>query len=83
MSAPVLIVEQRLRVVLVYLDALKQLALLVDEPVHVPQFDSQQEFARWVASMAAATAAQVAAVRAVLPAPCTSLDAPLISGGAR
>lgn len=60
MSAPVLIVEQRLRVVLVYLDALRQLALLVDEPVHVPQFETPEEFAKWVASMAHATAAHVA-----------------------
>lgn len=83
MPAPMLIVEQRLRVVLVYLDALKQLALLVDEPVHVPQFATSQEFARWVAGMAEATAAQVVAVRAVLPASCTDLDAPFVPGGAR
>jgi hypothetical protein len=83
MSAPVLIVEERLRVVLVYLDAIRNLALLVDEPVHVPQFETPQAFAKWVAHMASVTAAQVRAVRAVLPPSCTSLDAPFASGGER
>jgi hypothetical protein len=83
MSAPVLIVEERLRVVLVYLDAIRNLALLVDEPVHVPQFETSQAFAKWVAHMASVTAAQVRAVREVLPPSCTNLDAPFVPGGAR
>jgi hypothetical protein len=80
MSAPVLIVEERLRVVLVYLDAIRNLALLVDEPVHVPQFETPQAFAKWVAHMAAVTAVQVVAVREVLPPSCTSLEAPFAGG---
>jgi hypothetical protein len=83
MSAPVPTVEERLRVVLVYLDAIKNSALLVDEPVHVPQSETTQAFATWIAHVATVTSAQVAVVRAVLPATCTGLDAPLISGGAR
>lgn len=83
MPARSLLVEERLRVVLVYLDALKRFAILMDTPVHPRQFERLDDFARWVARMADATTAHVAAVRSALPASCTNIDAPFVNGGVR
>lgn len=71
------IVEERIRAILFYLDALKHVALLVDESVPVPAFEQPRQFGEWVARMADATAVQVEAIKSALPAECTSLDAPL------
>lgn len=71
-------VEERFRVTLVYLEALKHLATLVTEiDSPVPGFETRQEFAEWVISMAEATGRQVAIIEASLPVSCLNVDAPL------
>lgn len=82
MPAQVLLVEERLRLVVAYLDCMKQIAGLVDEPVDVPWFETPKDLAKWVQNMADVMAAQVSAVRAALPAACGDLEAPFV-GGAR
>lgn len=77
MSRQALLIEERLRVVLAYLDALQQKASLIDdEPAYVPPVVSPGQFARWVSHMASVMSGHVIAVSAALPATCNSLEAP-------
>lgn len=80
---PTRIVEERIRAILVYLDALKHVALLVDESLPAPGFERPQEFAAWVTRMADETAVQVQAIKEALPVSCTDREAPLRGAAGR
>ena len=81
MSQRVPNIDERLRLVLVYLDTLKVPAFTVGRVLTIPQLRSADALAAWVAELADIIAAQVLAIQAVLPAECGSVDAPFVGGG--
>ena len=76
-EAPEHTVEERIRVIFVYLETLKQVATMVDESnMPAPGFDTRQEFAEWTIRMAEATAQQVALMEASICLSCLAAEAP-------
>lgn len=75
-------VDARLRLVLVYLDTLKLPATAAGDSSNIPQLQSPETLASWLADMSDVAATHVRAVHNALPARCLSLDAPA-TGGAR
>lgn len=72
----VLRVEDRVRVILVYLDALKSMAVAMDGPADVQPFCDPPEFTAWVARLADYALLEVRAIRGVLPESALNLEAP-------
>lgn len=81
MPARVLRVEERVRVILVYLDALKSMAVAMDGPSGIQPFVDLSEFAPWVARLAEFGLQEMRAIRDVLPEACRQLEAPGVTGG--
>ncbi len=76
-------VEERLRVSLVFINALHHLALLADEQsaVAVPDF-TPARFPQWVGEVATTLRGQLEATNAALSAECLDAEAP-VKGRAR
>jgi hypothetical protein len=72
----VLRVEDRVRVILVYLDALKSMAVAMDGPADLQPFHDLPEFAAWVARLSEYALLEVRAIRGVLPESAMNLEAP-------
>jgi hypothetical protein len=74
-------VEDRVRVILVYLDALKSMAVAMDGPPDLQPFHDLPEFAAWVARLAEYAWQEIRAIHGVLPESALNLDAPGQTGG--
>lgn len=76
-----LTVDERSRLVLVYLNTLKLPAVAASTSSQVPQLSTPDALALWMSDMADVAASHVYAVRHALPVQCLSLEAPAVGGG--
>jgi hypothetical protein len=75
-GVPPLIVEERLRVMLVSLVCLRRMTRLALEPTGIPLFSDIERFARFTREWAGAQEIHVQAIRGALPLSATNLAAP-------
>jgi hypothetical protein len=71
-----LIVEERLRVMLVSLRCLRRMTRLILEPTGIPLFSHIERFARFTRQWAGAQEIHALAIRRALPVNATNLAAP-------